>query len=106
MPTTEQRPLKVLTESYRAHAANFNQTCRDLQRMGVRLHCIDLIGNRLAIDPKAGRRLAQESLVVSPTHRTTAGSTVYSAKFQGVTLEWREPISYERPEEWRSAQTH
>lgn len=89
-----ERPLKVLSENYRSQAANFNQACRDLQRMGIRLHCIDLVENRLAIDHEDGRRLVQQRQVLGLTRSASAGSTFYTAQFQGVTLEWRQPISY------------
>lgn len=100
MSATEQRPLKVLTSDHRALVSNFNQACRDLQRMGVRLHCIDLMGNRLSIEHEAGRRLVSQRQVLGLTRRATAGSTFYTAQFQGVTLEWREPISHTRPDEY------
>lgn len=106
MSAIEQRPLKVLTPDHRAKVANFNQACRDLQRMGVRLHRIDLVDNRLAINPEGGRFLAQQRLVLGLTRRPTAGSAFYTAQFQGVTLEWREPISYARPEEWAGITKH
>jgi hypothetical protein len=94
MHASTERPLKVLTKDHRAQVANFNQTCRELQRQGVRLHRIDLQGNRLEIDHEAGRRLVSQRQVLGLTRRATAGSTAFTAQFQGVTLEWREPISY------------
>lgn len=94
MAATEHRPLKVLTDGHRAKVANFNQACRDLQRMGVRLHRVDLVENCLAIDHESGHRLVQQRLVIGLTRRPSAGSTFYTAQFQGVTLEWRTPISY------------
>lgn len=106
MSATEQRPLKVLTTDHRTQVANFNQACRELQRLGIRLHRIDLVGNRLAINPEGGRFLAQQRLVLGLTRRPTAGSAFYTAQFQGVTLEWREPISYARPEEWAGITKH
>ena len=106
MSAIEQRPLKVLTAGHRAKVANFNQACRDLQRMGIRLHRVDLVENRLAIDHVAGRFLVQERLVLGLTRRPTAGSTFYTAQFQGVTLEWREPISHNRPDEYTGTTFH
>ncbi|WP_137972381.1 hypothetical protein [Pseudomonas sp. F(2018)] len=106
MSATEQRPLKVLTTDHRAQVANFNQVCRELQRLGIRLHRIDLVGNRLAIAHEGGRFLVQQRQVLGLTRRPTAGSAFYTAQFQGVTLEWREPISYARPEEWAGITKH
>lgn len=106
MSATEQRPLKVLTQDHRAQVANFNQACRDLQRLGVRLHRIELLGNRLAVGHEDGRRLVLERLVIGLTRRPTAGSTFYTAQFQGVTLEWREPISHTRPGEYAGTTFH
>ncbi|WP_137971892.1 hypothetical protein [Pseudomonas sp. F(2018)] len=106
MSATEQRPLKVLTADHRAKVANFNQACRDLQRLGIRLHRVDLVENRLAVDHVAGRFLVQERHVVGLTRRPTAGSTFYTAQFQGVTLEWREPISHTRPSEYAGPTFH
>lgn len=97
MHASTERPLKVLTQDHRTQVANFNQACRELQRQGVRLHCIDLQGNRLEIDPDAGSRLVSQRQVLGLTRRATAGSTAFTALFQGVTLEWREPISYRDP---------
>lgn len=94
MQAPTERPLKVLSESHRSQVASFNQACRDLQRQGIRLHQIDLTGNRLVIDHDAGRCLVQQRQVIGLTRSATAGSTRYTAQFQGVTLEWREPISY------------
>lgn len=94
MHASTERPLKVITQDHRTQVANFNQACRELQRQGIRLHRIDLLGNRLEIDPEAGRRLVSQRQVLGLTRRATAGSTAFTAQFQGVTLEWREPISY------------
>lgn len=94
MPALTERPLKVLTTDHRAKVANFNQTCRDLQRMGIRLHRIDLVENCLAIAPEDGRRLLSARLVIGLQRTPSAGSTLFVAQFQGVALEWREPISY------------
>lgn len=106
MSATELRPLKVLTADHRAKVANFNQACRDLQRMGIRLHRVDLVDNRLAINHEGGRLLVQQRLVLGLTRRPSAGSTFYTAQFQGVLLEWREPISYTRPDEYSGLTFH
>lgn len=106
MHASTERPLKVLTAEHRAQVANFNQTARDLQHMGIRLHRLDLAGNRLEVDPEGGRRLLLQRLVSGYQRHATAGSTRYVAQFQGVTLEWREPISYARPDEYAGITTH
>lgn len=94
MHASTERPLKVLTKDHRTQVANFNQACRELQRQGIRLHRIDMLGNRVEIDHESGRRLVSQRQVLGLTRRATAGSTAFTAQFQGVTLEWREPISY------------
>lgn len=106
MSATEQRPLKVLTEDHRSQVANFNQACRDLQRMGVRLHRIDLVQNSLTIGHEDGRALVLQRRLVGLTRRATAGSTFYTAQFQDVTLDWREPISHTRPDEYTGSTFH
>lgn len=106
MSATEQRPLKVLTPDHRAKVTNFNQACRDLQRMGIRLHRVDLVNNRLTIGHEDGRALVLQRCLVGMTRHPTAGSTAYTAQFQGVTLEWREPISHKRPDEYAGLTHH
>lgn len=99
MHASTERPFNVLTPSHRAMVANFNQVCRDLQAQQIRLRCIDLEGNRLVIDHEHGRSLVVQRKVVGMTRMPTAGSTLYTAQYHGVTLEWREPISHTRPAE-------
>lgn len=95
MPSSStDRPLKVLSAERRAQVSNFNQACRDLQSMGIRLRCIDLAGNRLELDHEDGHRLVARRLVLGLQCRPSAGSTFYIAQFRGVALEWRTPISY------------
>lgn len=106
MPASIDRPLKVLTRKHCSNVANFNQACRDLQAQQIRLRCMDLMNNRVEIDPENGRRLVTQRLVLGLTHRETAGSTFYTAQFQGVTLQWREPISHTRPAEYAGLTTH
>ncbi|SNT07108.1 hypothetical protein [Pseudomonas segetis] len=106
MHASIERPFNVLTPSHRAMVANFNQVCRDLQAQQIRLRCIDLGGNRLVIDHEHGRRLVVQRKVVGLTRMPTAGSTLYTAQFHGVTLEWREPISHHRPAEYADQITH
>jgi len=68
--------------------------------MEVRLHHFDPTGHRLVIDPDDARRLLKHQVLQGFTRSASAGSTKYTALFMGVTLEWREAISYSRPEEW------
>lgn len=89
--STEARPLKVLTPAFRAQIGTFNQTARALQGMGIRLHCLDLQGNRLVIAPEDANRLFQQELIGFPRCRSTQAGATYTTHFQGVTLEWFEP---------------
>lgn len=100
LASTERTPLKVLTPSLAERLRVFNAAARGLQRMGIRMHCVDPVGNRLTIDPEGGRRLLASNMVEGYQRHGTAGSNRYIVQFQGVTLEWREPISYARPETW------
>lgn len=105
-PTESERPLKVLNAARRQQFTNYNQTCRDLQAMGVRLNWFDMANNRLVIADEDGRVLVLKRLVIGLTQKPSAGSTFYTAQFQGVTLEWREPISHSRPADYAGATTH
>ena len=51
LASTERTPLKVLTPSLAERLRVFNAAARELQRMGVRLHCVDPVSNRLTIAP-------------------------------------------------------
>lgn len=95
MAATEPRPLVVLTSALRANLAQFNGAARELQRLGVRIGAFHPIENRLEVGPADGRWLLEQGLIVGGFQRhPSAGSTRYSVQFRGVTLEWREPISY------------
>ncbi|WP_271103383.1 hypothetical protein [Pseudomonas tohonis] len=95
MHATEQRPLLVLTNALRANLAQFNGAARELQRLGVRIAAFHPTELRLEVSPADARWLITHRLVDGGFYRcATAGSTRYSVLFQGVTLEWREPISY------------
>ncbi|MCQ4242386.1 hypothetical protein [Stutzerimonas stutzeri] len=105
MHTSTSNPsLKVLTPVLAGRLQGFNEAARALRRVGIRLHHFDPVGHRLTIDPEGGRQLLKQRLVDGFTRSATAGSTKYTVQFMGVTLEWREAISYTRPEEW--ATTH
>jgi len=86
--------------------STFNGAARTLQRMGIRLRQFDLPGHRLLIDPADGRRLVEQSLTEGFQRTDSAGSTLYRVQFQGVALEWHEPISYSRPEDWAAPTVH
>lgn len=103
---TDHLPLKVLTPSLAERLRVFNQAARSLQNMQIRLLCVDPVENRLTIAPEAGRLLLAERLVEGYQRHGTAGSNRYVVQFQGVTLEWREPISYARPDSWALPTTH
>ncbi|QMV62810.1 hypothetical protein VUJ49_22870 [Pseudomonas berkeleyensis] len=95
MAATEPRPLKVLTTALATSLRDFNAAARHLQGMGVRLLQILPTENRLEIGPEDGERLLEKRLTDGgyQAHRS-AGSTRYTVLFEGVTLEWRRPISY------------
>lgn len=94
MATTEPRPLKVLTPALASRLHAFNNAARELQRLGIRLLGFYPADHRLAISPEGGRQLASAHLLEGFQRHATAGSTRYTALYKGVTLEWREPISY------------
>lgn len=95
MHATEQRPLLVLTTALRVSLAQFNGAARELQRLGVRIASFHPAEHRLEIEPVAGRWLLSQRLIDGGYQRhASAGSTRHTVLFQGVTLEWREPISY------------
>jgi hypothetical protein len=104
--STNQTALKVLTPTLAEHLRVFNHAARALQAMHVRLLNLDPVQNRLTIEPEAGRRLVDARGVTGFQRYASAGSTRYTALFQGVTLEWREPISADRPEEWSRPTIH
>jgi len=94
MPATEQRPLQVLTPALSSRLAEFNTAARVLQRLGVRMRGLHPDTHQIDIEPEGGRLLQQRCLVTGFHRFPTAGSTRFTVVFQGVTLEWREPISY------------
>lgn len=98
--------LKVLTPSLAEHLRVFNHAARTLQAMRVRLLSLDPIQNRLTILPEAGRALIDARAVSGYQRHASAGSTRYTVLFQGVTLEWSEPISASRPDDWSRLTLH
>lgn len=95
------QPLKVLNSAFAERLRVFNQAARHLQRLGVRMHRMDPMENILTIAPEAARQLLSRGLAGDVQQHYSAGSTRYVMPFEGVTLEWREPISANRPEEWQ-----
>lgn len=94
MHASTERPLKVLTPQLADRLRVFNSASRTLQAMGIRLHRIDPIANLLVVGPEDGQRLQRERLTQGYQRHPSAGSTRYTVMFQGVSVEWREPISY------------
>lgn len=94
MATTEQRPLKVLTPELSCRLHDFNAAARELQRLGIRLLGFFPAEHRLVITSEGGRQLTSAQMVTGYQRHASAGSTRYTVLFQGVTLEWRETISY------------
>ncbi|TWC35083.1 hypothetical protein FBY03_111131 [Pseudomonas sp. SJZ079] len=95
-----ERPLKVLTPQFGERLRVFNQAARTLQSMGIRLLRIAPAENLLEVSPQDGQRLQHKRLTEGYQRHATAGSTRYTVTFEGVTLEWREPISHNRPADY------
>lgn len=106
LASTNRTLLKVLTPSLAEHLRVFNHAARTLQSMRIRLLSLDPVQNRLTIDPEAGRALINARAVSGYQRHASAGSTRYTVLFQGVTLEWREPISAARPDDWARPTLH
>lgn len=98
--STNSTLLKVLTPSLAEHLRVFNHAARTLQSLRIRLLSLHPVQNRLTIEPDAGRRLLEARAVSGYQRHASAGSTRYIVQFQGVTLEWHEPISTTRPDDW------
>lgn len=94
MKGSTERPLKVLTAKFAERLQVFNSAARTLQAMGIRLLSVESQENRLQISPADGKRLLSLRVTEGYQRHASAGSTRYVVMFQGVTLEWREPISY------------
>lgn len=106
LASTSRTALKVLTPSLADRLRIFNAAARQLQANGIRILGFCPAQNFLVIAPDAGQRLVALGHREGFKRRPTAGSTHYSVQFQGVTLEWREPISAARPEGWQRPTTH
>ncbi|WP_447588696.1 hypothetical protein [Aquipseudomonas campi] len=105
MSATEPRPLKVLTPENRQRLSAFNAVARMLQGMDMRLLKLDVMANTLTLQPHDGKRLLRQNMVLGFQRQPSAGSTYYSGQVDGVTVEWREPISHTRPEEYSRPHT-
>lgn len=104
--STSSAPLKVLTPTLADRLRVFNVAARSLQAAGIRVQGFHPADNRLVITPEAGRRLVEVRAVIGYQRHVSAGSTRYTVLFQGVTLEWREPISASRPADWSQLTIH
>ena len=94
MAATEPRPMKVLTTALATSLRDFNAAARHLQAMGIRLQQIKPTENRLEISHEDGERLQRLRLTEGYQRHGSAGSDRITVLFEGVTLEWRRPISY------------
>lgn len=98
MHESTDHKLKVLTPQLSEHLRLSNSAARELQRLGIRI--LRHEESRLVISPEDGRTLLSGRRLIGYQRFGTAGSNRYMAQFEGVTLEWREPISYARPDTW------
>lgn len=92
MATTDS--LKVLTPELAKTLCTFNETARELQRMGVKIAGFFPGENRLRITAEGGQKLLADRRASGYHRAPTAGSTHFSVLFQGVTLDWHETITY------------
>lgn len=92
MATTDS--LKVLTPELAKSLGTFNETARELQRLGVKIAGFFPNENRLLITAEGGQKLLAEHLVSGFHRAASAGSTHFTVQFQGVTLDWHESITY------------
>ena len=104
--SNSQSPLKVLTSNLADRLRTFNAAARCLQAQGIRVHGFHPTDNRLVISPEAGLRLMNLGNTEGYKRYPTAGSTRFNVQFQGVTLEWRETISANRPSDWSGSTLH
>jgi hypothetical protein len=102
----DRTALKVLTPTLAERLRVFNSAARTLQKMGIRLLRIEPIENSLTIEPAAGFKIVGTHPISGYQKHPSAGSTRYVVQFQGVTLEWREPISTVRPSDWSRPTVH
>jgi hypothetical protein len=99
-------PLKVLTPTLADRLRVFNAAARHLQANGIRVHGFHPANNLLVISAEGGQRLLTQGYTEGYKRHGSAGSTRFNVQFQGVTLEWRTPISSTRPEDWALSTIH
>lgn len=104
--STSRNPLKVLTPTLADRLRVFNAAARCLQANGIRVLAFHPAHNLLVIGPEDGSRLLSRADREGYMRHVSAGSTRYNVQFQGVTLEWREPISASRPADWSRPTLH
>lgn len=100
LASISRTPLKVLTPTLADRLRTFNSAARQLQADGIRILGFCPAENLLVITPEGGRRVTSLGHCDGFKRHGSAGSTRYNVRFQGVTLEWREPISSSRPDDW------
>jgi hypothetical protein len=106
LASTNPAPLKVLTPTLADRLRVFNAAARNLQANGIRVLAFHPTHNLLVIGPEDGNRLLGRADREGYMRHMSAGSTRYNVQFQGVTLEWREPISAARPADWSRPTLH
>ncbi|WP_282339421.1 hypothetical protein [Pseudomonas sp. PS02288] len=99
--STDRTPLKVLNVALANQLAAINGAARLLRRLKVQVLETDVIGNRIVIDPNDAWIVSAFIPMEGFSRGCSAGSTRYRIVYQGVTFEWREPISAARPADWR-----
>ncbi len=106
LASSNRTQLKVLTPTLADRLRVFNAAARSLQAHGIRVLAFHPIHNLLVISPEDGSRLLGRADREGYMRHVSAGSTRYNVQFQGVTLEWREPISASRPADWSRLNIH
>lgn len=106
LASNSRTPLKVLNPTLADRLRVFNTAARTLQAQGIRIQGFYPNENMLAISSEAGQRLVDQGQSTGFKRYKSAGSTRFNVQFQGVTLEWREPISFARPSDWARPTIH
>ena len=106
LASNSRTPLKVLNPTLADRLRVFNTAARTLQAQGIRIQGFYPNENMLVVSPEAGQRLVDQGQSTGFKRYKSAGSTRFNVQFQGVTLEWREPISFARPCDWARPTIH
>ena len=106
LASTNRTPLKVLTPTLADRLRVFNAAARKLQSEGIRILGFCPAENLLVISSEGGQHLIGRGHREGFKRHASAGSTRFNVQFQGVTLEWREPISASRPADWSLPTLH